>query len=208
MIIFLSGGRTVCSYMLVYDEKELINKLMEKAQERIYNNLKRLLKAGAGPVVRFGGAEYATPPLMSNEYFDWLVFQYDSPLMDLCTKLGRKVAVHCHGHIRHALKRFAEMGVTQTDPVEETPDGDINLKEARRITNDRIVLTGYIQMRELYNEDASYIRERVKKIIREAGHDNLIVSTTGTPLEKMTQKLLDNYNAMIDAVKEEGYAGN
>jgi hypothetical protein len=45
-----------------------------------------------------------------------------------------------------------------------------------------------------------YIKKRVDGIIRKAGKKRLIVTTSATPLEAITQKLYDNYNAMIDAV--------
>ena len=110
------------------------------------------------------------------------------------------VAVHCHGNIRHAVKRFMEMGVDQIDPVETTPWGDISLKEIREITESQITLTGNIQFSELTNETPEYIRKRVNEIVEIAGPKRLIISTTGTPPEKITQKQFENYSTMIDAV--------
>jgi len=190
--------------ILTATERDLIDRLMETAYERIYNNLVKLLELGVGPIIRFGGAEHATPPLMSPYDFDWLVVNYDKPLMDLCKKYGHKVAVHCHGNIRHALKRFVEMGVDQTDPVEAVPDGELTLAEAREIANGQITLTGNIQMKELYNSDESHIEERVREIISQAGPTRLVVSSTGTPLEKISPRLARNYNCMIDSVLKYG----
>jgi len=180
--------------------KEQINKLMMVAFERTKANLNKLLDLGAGPIIRFGGAEHATPPIMSPYDFDRLLVEYDKPLMDICHNRGCMVAVHCHGNIRHAVKRFMEMGVDQIDPVEASPWGDISLKEIRYITKDQITLTGNIQFSEISNESPEHIKNRVHEIIKTAGPDRLIISTTGTPPEKITKKQFDNYNAMIDAV--------
>ena len=185
-------------------EAEKIDALMRVAFSRTKDNLVKLLDSGECDIVRFGGAEYATPPLMSPSDFDRLVYEYDKPLMDLCKAQGAKVAVHCHGNIRHALERFRGMGVDQTDPVESAPFGEVTLKQAREITGGQITLTGNIQFSELVDEDGGYIRERVKSIIEEAGRERLIISTTATPLERITPELYDNYNAMIDAVFEYG----
>jgi len=190
--------------ILAATERKLMDRLMETALQRIQENLKALLEAGAGPIIRFGGAEHATPPLLSPRDFDWLVFDYDRPLMDLCKKHGRKVAVHCHGHIRHALSRFAEMGVDQTDPVETIPDGDLSLREARVLSANKITITGNIQMRELYSGTGELIGERVRQVIKEAGPDRLIITTTGTPLEKMSARLAENYHSLIDAALRYG----
>ena len=102
--------------MIIRDEEDLVERLMEKAAERIRANLLSLLQAGVGPIIRFGGPEHATPPMMSPEDFDRLVVHYDKPLMDLCRAHGCFVAVHCHGYLRHALQRFRDMGVDQRCP--------------------------------------------------------------------------------------------
>lgn len=186
--------------ILVREEHRLIERLIETAADRLITVLDALLTAGVGPIIRFGGAEYATPPLMGPADFDELVVRYDAPLMQLCKQHGRFVAVHCHGRIRHALKRFLEMGVDQTDPCEELPDGDLTAAEARGLAAGRITLTGNIQMRELETAKPEAIEERVQRLIAEAGPDRLIVSTTGTPLERMSSKLAQNYHRLMDAV--------
>ena len=99
----------------------------------------------------------------------------------------------------HALQRFVEMGVAQTDPVEATPDGDLSLREARALAGDQITLTGNIQVKELYAEDGDYIAQRVRQIIAEAGPRRLVITTTGTPLEPIPAHVERNYQRMIDA---------
>ncbi|MFP4442992.1 MAG: uroporphyrinogen decarboxylase family protein [Spirochaetia bacterium] len=185
-------------------EEKLIMNLMEAAAERIRRNLETLLEQGVGPVIRFGGAEHATPPLMSPDDFDRLVVRFDQPLVDLCKRRGRFVAYHCHGNITHALKRFTEMGVDQTDPVETAPDGDLTLKEARDVSRGLITLTGNIQSREIAAAEPEQIRSRVEGIIRTAGPERLVISTTGTPLEKMDSRTEENYHVMIDTALEFG----
>jgi uroporphyrinogen-III decarboxylase len=188
-------------FLLIYAlEPQKIKVLMDTAAQRIKENLISILESGECDIVRFGGAEHATPPLMSPKDFDALVFNYDKPLMDICASYGAKIAVHCHGNIKHALERFSQMGVDQTDPVESAPFGEVTLTQARKITNSKITLTGNIQFSELVNENMEYIKKRVDGIIRKAGKKRLIVTTSATPLEAITQKLYDNYNAMIDAV--------
>ena len=179
-----------------------IEKLMEIAYYRTRETLVKLLDMGAGRIIRFGGAEHATPPMMSPDDFDRLVVAYDKPLMDICHDRGRMVAVHCHGNIRHAVKRFMEMGVDQIDPVEAMPWGDISLEEIRDITKTQITLTGNIQFSEICNSTPEQIKSRVHSIINTAGLERLIISTTGTPPEKINRQQFDNYNAMIDAVME------
>ena len=168
--------------------------------------LERLLEAGVGPIIRFGGAERATPPLMGPKDFDELYVRYEQPLFDLCKRHGRLVAVHCHGRIEHALRSFVQMGVDQTDPVESPPSGDLNMRQAREIAGHTITLTGNIQSNEIENGSPGEIRQRVRKIIEEAGPDKLIITVTGTPLKKISPQAEANYNAMIDAALDYGRA--
>ena len=185
--------------MCLRTDRDLIDRLMQEAQTRIAANLEALLEGGVGPVIRFGGAEHATPPMASPDDFDWLVVGYDAPLVALCKQHGCHTAVHCHGNLRHALKRFVEMGIDQTDPVEAFPDGDLSLAEARAISGDQITLTGNIQMKELHACEPNDIEDRIRQIMREAGPRRLVLSTTGTPLERMSDRLAENYNRFIDA---------
>ena len=186
--------------MFVRSEKSLIDELMDIAARRIGTNLERLIESGVGPVIRFGGAEHATPPLMSPDDFDHLVVEYDAPLVELCRSKGRYVAYHCHGNLRHALRRFREMGVRQVDPTETVPDGDVSLKEARAIAGREVILAGNVQCREIFSDSVGVdvIRRRVRSVIDEAGPDNIIVTTTGTVLEPMSVTTGKKYHALID----------
>ena len=185
-------------------ERSLIHRLCEVVAERTHKNLEALLQLGLGPIVRFGGAEHATPPMMSPDDFDDFVVRYDRPLMDLTRKHGCLVAVHCHGRIRHALGRFVEMGVSLLDPTETVPDGDITLSEARSIAAGQITLAGNIQVREMATCSPEEISSRVRQVIEQVGPDHLIVTITGTPLERISPELEANYNAFIDAAFEHG----
>ena len=188
-------------------ERDLMRDLMDVAAARIRANLLALLDLGAGPIIRFGGAEHATPPLMSPADFDALVVAYDEPLVRLCIERGRLVAYHCHGHLRHALPRFVEMGVDQIDPVETVPDGDVTIAVAVELAAGQITLTGNIQSREINMGEPAEIAARVRELIEIAGPRRLIISTTGTPLEPLTPRVVANYHRLIDATLEYGRMG-
>lgn len=184
--------------MLLRTEADTIAQLLKLSFQRIKPNLDRLLELGVGPIIRFGGAEHATPPLMSPEDFDNYVVEFDAPLVDACKAHGHYVAYHCHGHLRHALARLREMGVDMVDPVETDPDGDISLEEARSIAGPDMTLVGNLQMREITTGEAVQIEARVRGIFAAWGPTRLIISTTGAPLERIPGKMEENYYRMID----------
>jgi len=189
--------------MLCRTDVEAIDRLISLAAERIRSNLEGLLDLGVGPVIRFGGAEHATPPLMGPDDFDRLVVAPDTPLVELCRSRGRHVAYHCHGNLRHALKRFREMGVRQIDPTETVPDGDITIEEAREIAGSEVILAGNVQCRELFSDAVGpeVIRQRVREFIEGAGPEDIIVTTTGSIIEPVSARTEEKYRALISEVR-------
>ena len=102
------------------------------------------------------------------------------------------------------VKRFREMGVDQTDPTEAAPDGDITPEEAREIAGPDMVLVGNVQCRELFSKATSgeTIRQRVQDFVLGAGPRQVIVSTTGTPLEPIQPHILRNDRILFAAAAE------
>ncbi|MCC6124711.1 MAG: hypothetical protein IT426_07105 [Pirellulales bacterium] len=83
------------------------------------------------------------------------------------------------------------MGVDQTDPIEQIAAG-------------QITLTDNVQVREMVACTPDQIRQRVRRIIAEAGPNRLVVSTTGTPLGPIGPRLAENYRALIGTALEWG----
>jgi len=116
------------NFLLLYlDEKEIIYKLMDFFQERIFNYLKYLLEKGAVTIYRICGAEYATPPYISPDDFDVLVKCYDKELVNIIHQYKGFARIHCHGKIKKVLHYIKEMNIDAIDPLEPPPDGDIEL---------------------------------------------------------------------------------
>ena len=155
------------------EERKLIDRLLETVFERIYLSLEYILKNGVGPIIRFGGSEQATAPMMSPAMFEDFVVKYDEPLMRLVHEHGSYVHVHCHGKLRGLLGKMAKMGVDMTDPVEGPPSGDITLEEARRQAGPRMTLIGNIQYSDLEFLDPDEMFRSARAAIEQgAGEDS------------------------------------
>jgi len=178
--------------------KSLVFELMDFFQERIYNYLKYLLEGGAVTLYRIVGPEYAVPPFFHPREFDRLVSSYDVELIELLHSYGGIARLHSHGRVRRVLPSFREMDVDAVDPLEPPPDGDVTLKEARKILGDEVTLIGNIEERvfELGNKDD--VERWVKRAIREgSAGGGFILSPTAmpmtTPLEKKTKENIIHY---------------
>ncbi len=187
--------------------RSIIDRLLETVFERIYAQLELLLKGGVGPIFRFGGSEHATPPLMSPELYEDLVVRYDRQLFDLVHRYGALVGVHCHGNIATVFDRIVEMGADLLDPVEETPDGDIMIEEAKEKAKGRTGRVGNIQFRDLEFCYPSEVDRKVKRMICSGGKERIILSATEGPITYVSDRLRDNYLRLIKSGIEYGSFG-
>ena len=147
--------------------RSLIFDLMDLFQERIRNYLRHLLEMGAVTLYRIIGPEYATPPFLSPRDFDRLVLPYDAELVELLHSYGGMARLHPHGKVKQVLPSFREMKVDAMDPLEPPSDGDVELREARRILGSKVTLIGNIEERVFEVGDKRDIERWVKKAIRE-----------------------------------------
>jgi hypothetical protein len=187
--------------------RDLIERMIETAFERIYVKLEHLLKAGVGPVVWMGGSEQATPPMMSPRFYDELVVAYDSRLIELIHRHGALVHVHCHGRIRGIFDRLLEMKVDLLDPVEPPPDGDIELAEAKVRARGRMVLLGNIEFWELEFARPEEIERRVKAAIEEGGKEGMFLGTSATPIARLSERFRENAIQYMKSGLEYGRRG-
>ena len=185
--------------MMYVDNRELILKLMDFFQERIYNHLQYILEKGATTLYRIVGPEYATPPYLSPKDFDNLVIPYDKELVNLLHRYGALARLHSHGRIKQVLKAFVEMEIDATDPVEPPPDGDIELDEAREILGNKVTLIGNIEERLLEIGTKEDIESAVSKAITDGtkGEGGFILCPTAmpftTPLDKKIEENIISY---------------
>lgn len=185
-------------FLVTYvDNPNLIFRLMDFFQERLYNYLSHLLANGVVTVYRICGPEYATPPYLSPKDFKELVVRYDQEIIDLLHKYGGKARFHSHGKVKKVLEFILKMGIDAIDPLEPPPDGDITLKEARDILGDKVVLIGNIEERLFEIGSKDDIETAVKNAIKEASDGPFILCPTAmpltTPLDKRIQENIIHY---------------
>ena len=180
--------------------RSLIFDLMDLFQERIRNYLRHLLELGAVTLYRIIGPEYATPPFLSPRDFDRLVLPYDAELVELLHSYGGMARLHSHGKVKQVLPSFREMKVDAVDPLEPPPDGDVELREARRILGSEVTLIGNIEERVFEVGDKPDIERWVKKAIREgASGGGFILCPTAMPMTTpLSRKVKENIIYYID----------
>lgn len=205
-MVCISGAMPLQLFLeLSMTERDLLHELCEEVTRRIIYILDRLFARDISfrTTANLGGSEQCTPPMMRPEGFDEYVVPYDGRIIDRLHRENIPVKVHCHGKIRHALKRMVEMGVDATDPVEPPPAGDLTYAEAREIADGKITLVGNLELDELTYSEPGHIRNRVKEILSH-GTDRLILGTSAGPLTFISPRLAENYRVFVETALEYG----
>jgi len=103
-------------------ERPLVERLIATAAERVAERLHFILAQGAGPIIRFGGCEQATPPMMSGRMFDRFVLGYERPLWQMVRDAGRiaeEVITHLAGLVGARVQVTLEIEAEVPDGVPE-----------------------------------------------------------------------------------------
>lgn len=189
-----------------YTDTTTFLKLLDKVAEERMFFLNDILKKGAGPLFRIVGAEYATPPYMSPDYFHKFVCNYNKKMVNLIHEYGQYARIHCHGRIKKVLPHIIEMEADALDPVEATPSGDIELDEVKKLYGDKLCLMGNLQLKDLEYASEKEMREITIKCMMDAKHEGgfIIMPTTcpiNSPISPVTER---NYRIFIDTALEYG----
>jgi uroporphyrinogen-III decarboxylase len=142
--------------------------------------------------------------MMPPDFYEDLVYKYDSQLMELVHKHDCRVHVHCHGKISEVFERIIDMGADMLDPVEPPPDGDIGIEDAKRRANSRMTLIGNIEFRDMEFSTPEDIDKKVRDAICLGGKDHFILGLSATSISSITDRYRENSIQYIRSALEYG----
>lgn len=199
-IITVSGLMKFEEFLVMcLEDQGLLRELCDIAHERIMRIVEKCLELGMGTVFRLNGSEQTTPPMNSPDIYEKFVYPYEKKLIGKIHEYGKFAAVHSHGKISRNLPLMVEMGLDMLDPIEPPPAGDLEFEEAQEISQSKITLAGNIQFSELESAEPSTIDRQVRMLLEGKRKDHVILNATASPITFVSDRLRDNYIAMIDA---------
>ncbi|HGE71494.1 TPA: hypothetical protein ENX78_11695 [Candidatus Poribacteria bacterium] len=185
--------------VLCYSETEAVINFLDIIAERIMNAYRYLLENNVGDIYWIVGSEFAGPPMLPPKLFDNLVVRYNKPLIDLIHSYNKKAMIHYHGNIGLILRDFAKTGLDAIHTIESPPMGDCTLTQAREEFGEKVILTGNIQIGDLWSKTEEEMEYLVQETIKEGMKGAFILSTTGGPYaSEIPERVANNYLKIID----------
>ncbi|MCP4379035.1 MAG: hypothetical protein GY794_23035 [bacterium] len=196
----------VASYTITaMTEPAMFTQLLDHFAPSVLARTEQVASALPGRLWRIYGPEYATPPFLPPEMFSQYVCRYVKPMIDAIHRGGGYARVHSHGNLKAILDDIVAMGTDAIDPIEPTPQGDVELSYVREKYGKDIVLFGNLEIADIENMPTDQFTEKVKIALDEgtAGDGRGFVlmpsaSPYGRELPSLTMK---NYEKIVELVE-------
>ncbi len=187
-----------------YDDSNTFLEIMNRFRKPVMDRLKQMLSAGACPLFRIAGPEYATPPFLGKEMFRKYVTEFDKEIVDTIHESGQLVRLHSHSNVRDVLDEFLRLGVDGTDPLEGPPDGNVTIREARKILRDKISIWGNVELKHLETMTPDEVDAMVRNVMEEGKESyGFIIMPTAEPItQPLPEKIGRNYVQYLESAKK------
>jgi hypothetical protein len=190
------------TYILTaFSEPELFHALLEKLARPLYKTTEQVAKACPGFLWRIFGPEYATEPYLPPQCFVDYVVRYTEPMVRIIQANGGWVRLHSHGRIRSALPHIVGMGVDATDPIEPSPQGDVDLAYVRREYGQDIALFGNLEISDIETlapaEFEKVVAQSIEEGSRGTGRGFCLMPTAAPYGRVIGAHTMANYETMV-----------
>ncbi|HOK81112.1 MAG TPA: uroporphyrinogen decarboxylase family protein [bacterium] len=197
-------GSEVFGYWL-YDERELLKEMIDRAYRKIEKLVKHYLSSKLGDAYGWVGPELCIPPLASVKDFYEFVVEYDRKIIDLIHESGKLSWIHCHGDMKPVLEGFIDMDLDCLNPIEPPPVGKITLAEAKHICKGKMCLDGGIEDGIFYTCKPEQIRQITIETIQQGkpgGGFILCPSSSPNTAAVLPEYVIENYKIFVETAVE------
>ena len=204
-LVMVGVGNAVCfpatmlspqDFCLLWaDAPELIAHMSQIASQRLNAFVDLLCNSGVD-AFRIVGGEYVTCQL-GPKAFESLIVPFDSELCGIMRHYNAIAYYHNHGPIMDWLEPIADLGIDALDPLEASPWGDCDLKEAMDRIGDRVCLVGNLDDMEVLEQwDSGAVRSLGLRRLNEAGETGFVLG--GTASGTYTEHAAGNFIALAE----------
>ncbi|MDD3818678.1 MAG: uroporphyrinogen decarboxylase family protein [Actinomycetota bacterium] len=145
----------------------------------------------------------ANSAMVGAEFFDKYILPYEKRLVQAIKDAGKFTLYHNCGKAKVLQKSYIKMGLDVWETVAPSPQGDNDLKEAKELIGDSIVLSGNIdQVNFLKKASLKEIEDEVTRIMSIGKPGGRYIFAASDYLEKGTP--LENVKKVIEVARREG----
>jgi uroporphyrinogen decarboxylase len=146
----------------------------------------------------------ANAGMVGAEFFDKYILPYEKELAKAIQDAGKFSLYHNCGKAKVLQESYVKMGLDMWETVAAPPQGDNDLKEAKKLIGDSITLSGNLdQVNFLKKAALGEIEEEVTRIMNIGKQGGRYIFAASDFLEKGTP--LENVKKVIEVAKREGH---
>ena len=193
----ICGGRQLMNfYMDLFEEEELLKKVMESAHEYTYKFWCKQLDMSK-PAFAWVGGWRAAPAMLSHDTWMEFVWPYLKPLIMACIDRGVIPVLHFDSDWSSELETLKELPERKYILM---LDGSTDMRNARAVLDDRACLMGDVPANKLAFGTAEDVYDYTTKLIDDVGPKTGLIVSSGCdcPLNAKDE----NVEAMIQAVAD------
>lgn len=190
-----------CFMTMIYDEPELVQRMVDMVVEVHVALVRRAVRAGAEIVTM--GDDYAgrTGALISPAVFRKFFLPGMKRVVQAAHEEGALCVKHSDGNVWELIDGFIEAGFDGLNPLE--PIAGMDLAEVKRRYGDRLALLGNVDCGYILSEaPIPEVVADVKRAIRDGGPGGGYILTSSNSLHSSVKP--ENYLAMVKAGREFG----
>ncbi len=187
-------------------EPVLFHALLEQQLRILLPKIEATASQAPGHLWRIYGPEFASEPYLPPRLFAEYCARYTKPIVKAIQAHGGFVRLHSHGRLKNILPHIAAMGVDGLEPIEPSPQGDVNLIDVRREYGRNMVLFGNLEASDIENLPPAEFEAKVLRALREgtAGEGRgFVLLPSACPYGRtISPRTLANYETMVRLTKD------
>ncbi len=214
-IVMLDTNDPLCAIAALFDmaeytiiammENDLMRQALDKVAATLYSKVEAVAKAFPGRLWRIHGPEYASPPYLPPHLFKEYAADYVKPMVDIIHQHGGYARIHSHGNLKIILDHIVGTGCDALDPVEPSPQGDVDLAYVRQNYGEQLVLFGNLEIADIENMATEKFVQKVDIAIEEGmageGRGFVLMPSAAPYGRKLSPQTMRNYECIIERIE-------
>ena len=182
----------------LFENEELINSLNERLGNLVLSMFEYFAQSNVVDAIWYSDdIAYTNSLMVSPQILDKYFFPWLKKIGDLAKKYNKPLIYHTDGILYDVMDTISDCGVDAIHPIEPKA---MNIADVKKRYGNKLCLIGNIDVDLLSRGSTDEIKKNVYKNVEEAGYDGGYCVGSGNSIPEYVK--LENYRAMIEAVKE------